>query len=74
MDANPLLRTRAPPVADKARVEQVQRSAMDAGLRAKDIRRAPQTRATLAAESGHYNRSPAENIRKYYTPAGVMEW
>ena len=48
VDSKPPLRTRAPPVAEEARVEQVQRSARDAGVRAKDIRRAPQTLATSA--------------------------
>ena len=46
VDSKPPLRTRAPPVAEEARVQQVQRSARDAGVHAKDIRRVPQTMAT----------------------------
>ena len=39
VDSNPLVRTRALPVAEEARVEQVQRSVRDEGVYAEDIRR-----------------------------------
>jgi len=40
---NGLSRAFALPVADKAKAQRVQRSAGDEGIRAKDIRRVPQT-------------------------------
>ena len=65
-DAKPPLRTRAPPVAEEARVQQVQRSVRDDGVHAEDIHRAPQTLATSAAAGGHLKngrqRSMEQNV------------